>query len=445
MKDGIIAVVGRPNVGKSTFFNKICGKRLSIVDDVPGVTRDRVTAETEWNGRRLTLVDTGGITEETGDAILENIRLQAEAAVGIADVIVFVVDLHTGITANDQEVARFLQKSGKNVIVAVNKVDAVGTLPPDFYEFYALGFENVLALSSLHGTGTGDILDLAVALLPDKDGAPEETGRVSAAVVGRPNAGKSSLINRIVGEERMIVTDIPGTTRDAVDTDFENAYGKFRFIDTAGIRRNAKIEDKIEKYSVIRAKAAVERADVCILMVDARDGVTSQDERIAGLGHEAGKPTVIAVNKWDLVEKDDSTVKAFTKNVYGALSYMTYAPLCFISAKTGKRVEKLFPLIGEVYAAAHKRVTTGALNDVLNISTARVQPPTDKGRRLKIYYMTQTGVAPPTFVIFCNDAKLFHFSYQRYIENCVRDAFGFSGTPIRFIIKQRGEENIKTP
>ena len=442
MKKGIIAVVGRPNVGKSTFFNKICGRKVSIVVDTPGVTRDRVSAETEWNGRPLLVIDTGGIEPKTDNMLLKRMKEQAEVAIDIADVIIFMTELGTGVTANDRDISSVLKKSRKPVIVAVNKVDTVGDLPSGFYEFYELGFEDVVAVSSIHGTGTGDILDLAVGYLPEDDGDGDDEDSIRVAVIGRPNAGKSSIVNRILGEERMIVSDVPGTTRDAVDSEVKNEYGKYLFVDTAGIRRSAKIDDRIERYSVLRAKAAVERADVCVLMVDATEGVTAQDERIAGLSHEAGKPTVIVINKWDLVEKDNSTVNKFTKDIRIALSYMTYAPIIFVSAKTGQRVDKLFEVINNVYESSRKRVTTGMLNDVLNEATERTQPPTDKGRRLKIYYMTQTGVQPPNFVIFCNNAELFHFSYQRYIENCIRKAFGFEGTPIRLVIKQKGDDDV---
>ena len=441
MRRNIIAVVGRPNVGKSTFFNKICGRRVSIVDDTPGVTRDRVTAETEWNGRDLLVIDTGGIEPKTDSDMFRHMKAQAEIAMDTADVIIFMVELQAGVTANDRDIAALLKRTRKPVIVAVNKVDTVGNLPAEFYEFYELGFDEVIPVSSLHGTGTGDILDKAVEDLPVSDGA-EEDERIRVAVIGKPNAGKSSIINKILGEERMIVSDIPGTTRDAVDSMVDNEWGKYLFVDTAGIRRNAKIDDRIEHFSVLRAKAAAERADVCVLMVDATEGVTAQDERVAGIAHEAGKPTVIVMNKWDLVEKDNSTVNKVTKDVYNALAYMSYAPLLFVSAKTGQRVERLFQTINDVYDSSRKRVTTGMLNDVLNDATARVQPPTDKGRRLKIYYMTQTGIQPPTFVIFCNNAELFHFSYQRYIENQIRRTFGFEGTPIKLIIKQKEEDDI---
>jgi len=436
---GIIAIVGRPNVGKSTFFNKITGQRISIVDDTPGVTRDRIYFETEWNGRELLVIDTGGIEPSTDSALLKQMRMQAEAAIHLADVIVFMCDVQTGVTAADRDIATMLIKSQKKVILAVNKVDGVGELPPEFYEFYELGFEDTIPVSALHGTGSGDVLDRAVELLPPDDGESDQEERIRVAVIGKPNAGKSSIINRIVGEERVIVSDIPGTTRDAVDTYVDNQYGKYVFIDTAGIRRAGRIEDRIEKYSVIRAKMAVERSDVCLIMIDAKEGVTAQDEHIAGLAHNNGKASVIVVNKWDLVEKDNDTFNKYRKDVYNALAYMNYAPTVFISAKTGQRVDKIFELINACYEQASKRITTGLLNDMLAEATARVQPPTDKGRRLKIYYMTQTGVRPPTFVLFCNNAELFHFSYQRYIENCLRETFGFEGTPIRLVIKQKGE------
>lgn len=438
---GIVAVVGRPNVGKSTFFNRIAGSRVSIVDDTPGVTRDRIYFETDWNGRELIMIDTGGIEPVSDNLILKQMRIQAEMAIASADVIIFMTEIHTGVTADDRDIATMLKKSKKPVVLAVNKVDGVGDVPPEFYEFYELGMGDPIALSAVHGSGTGDLLDEVVKLLPPDDGEIVEDDHIKVAVIGKPNAGKSSLINRIAGEERVIVSDIPGTTRDAVDTRIENEKGKYVFIDTAGIRRNAKIEDKIEKYSVIRAKAAVERADVCLILADANEGITAQDERIAGISHNAGKASIIVVNKWDTIEKDNSTFNEFKKDVYEALSYMTYAPLQFISAKTGQRVDKLFDLINKVNEQASTRISTGMLNDVLNDATARVQPPTDKGRRLKIYYMTQISIKPPTFVIFCNNAELFHFSYQRYIENCLRTTFGFEGTPIKLIIRQRGEND----
>ena len=434
-----VAVVGRPNVGKSTFFNKIAGERISIVEDTPGVTRDRIYCDVDWNGRQMLFIDTGGIEPTTENSLLRQMRDQALIAIGSADVIIFMTELSVGVTAADREIASMLKKSRKPVIVAVNKVDTIGDVPAGFYEFYELGFEDVIPVSSVHGTGTGDILDRVIDYLPPETESPEEEGAIRVAVIGKPNAGKSSIINRIAGEDRVIVSDMAGTTRDAVDTFVENKYGKYIFVDTAGIRRSAKVEDKIEKYSVIRANAAVEKADVCLIMVDANEGVTAQDERIAGLSHNAGKSSVIVINKWDSLEKDNSSVTNFKKDVYTALGYMRYAPVAFVSALTGQRVEKLYQMINDCYANANRRITTGLLNDFLADVTSRVQPPSDKGRRLRIYYMTQSGVCPPTFVMFCNDAELFHFSYQRYIENCLREAFDFSGTPIRFVIKQRGE------
>ncbi len=434
-----VAVVGRPNVGKSTFFNKIAGERISIVEDTPGVTRDRIYCDVEWNGRQMLFIDTGGIEPTTENSLLRQMRDQAMIAIGSADVIIFMTELSVGVTAADREIASMLKKSRKPIIVAVNKVDTIGEVPAGFYEFYELGFEDVIPVSSVHGTGTGDILDKVIEYLPEEVINPEEDGSIRVAVIGKPNAGKSSIINRIVGEERVIVSDMAGTTRDAIDTFVENKYGKYVFVDTAGIRRNAKVEDRIEKFSVIRANAAVEKADVCLVMVDANEGVTAQDERIAGLAHNSGKASIIVINKWDSIEKDNSSVNKFKQEVLTSLTYMRYAPVAFVSALTGQRVEKLYPQINEIYENANRRITTGLLNDFLADVTARVQPPSDKGKRLKIYYMTQTGVCPPTFVLFCNDAELFHFSYQRYIENCLREAFDFSGTPIRLVVKQKGE------
>ena len=437
----IIAIVGRPNVGKSTLFNKLIGERRSIVEDVPGVTRDRIYAEAEWSDRRFLLVDTGGIEPKSDDTILRQMRTQANIAIETADVIIFMCDVRAGLVADDRDIAVMLKKSGKPVIVVVNKIDRVGDLPYEFYEFYELGFDrDPIALSSLHGTGSGDLLDTILECCPGEAEAEEEEGVINVAVIGKPNAGKSSIINRMCGEERVIVSDIAGTTRDAVDTRVENAHGVFNFIDTAGIRRQSKVEDRIEKYSVLRAKLAVERADVCLIMVDAADGVTEQDERIAGLAHEAGKASIIVINKWDSIEKDNSTTNNFNRDVRTALGYMTYAPIAYVSAKTGQRVENLYEMIKSVHAESSRRITTGMLNDVLNDAMNRVQPPSDKGKRLKIYYMTQTATNPPTFVIFCNSEQLFHFSYQRYIENCLRDTFGFNGTPIRFTIRQKGED-----
>ena len=437
----IIAIVGRPNVGKSTLFNKLIGERRSIVEDTPGVTRDRIYGETEWRGQKLVVVDTGGIEPKTDDIILSQMKTQAEIAISTADVIIFMCDVRAGLLADDRDIAVMLKKSGKPIVLCVNKCDRIGAAPMEFYEFYELGFEeDPIALSSLHGTGSGDLLDAVLDALPENRGEAEEDDSIKVAVIGKPNAGKSSIINRMVGENRVIVSNIPGTTRDAVDTYVENKYGKYTFIDTAGIRRQSKIDDKIEKYSVLRAHMAVERADVCLIMVDAAEGVTEQDERIAGIAHEAGKACIIVMNKWDSIEKDNSTFKKTTDDVYDALSYMTYAPIACVSAMTGQRVDTLYEQINYVYNQSLMRISTGMLNDVLGEATMRVQPPTDKGKRLKIYYMTQIQTAPPTFVIFCNDAELFHFSYQRYIENCLRNTFGFKGTPIRLIIRMKGDE-----
>ena len=440
MPKPIVAIVGRPNVGKSTLFNKIIGERRSIVEDTPGVTRDRIYADAEWNNKKFILIDTGGIEPKSEDTILKQMRMQAEIAVATADVIIFMCDVRAGLLADDKDIAVMLKKSGKPIILCVNKVDRVGEVPYEYYEFYELGFEREpIAISSLHGTGSGDLLDAIVeeCEFPNED--DEDDGIINVAVIGKPNAGKSSIINRMCGEERMIVSDIAGTTRDAVDTLVENAYGKYNFIDTAGIRRKSKVEDRIEKFSVLRANMAVERADVCLLMIDGKDGITDQDEKIAGLAHEAGKACIIVVNKWDAVEKDNSTTKEVTNKIRTALAYMPYAPIVFVSALTGQRVMNIYSMINDVYNESCHRVSTGMLNDVLNDAMTRVQPPSDRGKRLKIYYMTQTSVCPPTFVIFCNSEELFHFSYQRYIENCLRDTFGFAGTPIKIIIRQKGD------
>ena len=441
MAKPIVAIVGRPNVGKSTLFNKLIGERRSIVEDTPGVTRDRIYAEAEWGERRFILIDTGGIEPKSDDTILRQMRNQAEMAIATASVIVFMCDIRAGLVADDRDIAIMLKKSGKPVIVAVNKVDKVGEVPFEFYEFYELGFEREpIAISSLHGTGSGDLLDAIIEECRFDESDNDDEGVINVAVIGKPNAGKSSIINRMCGEERVIVSDIAGTTRDAVDTRVENEFGVYNFIDTAGIRRHSKVEDRIEKFSVLRANMAIERADVCLLMVDAADGVTEQDEKIAGLAHEAGKACIIVINKWDSVEKENSTVSTYNKNIRTALSYMTYAPIVYVSAKTGQRVKNLYKMINEVYAESHRRITTGTLNDLLNDATTRVQPPSDKGKRLKVYYMTETSVAPPTFVIFCNSAELFHFSYQRYIENCLREAFDFSGTPIKITVRENSED-----
>lgn len=441
MAKPIIAIVGRPNVGKSTLFNKLIGERRAIIEDTPGVTRDRIYGEGEWCGKSFVVIDTGGIEPKTNDVILKQMRLQAEIAIDTADVIIFMCDVRTGLVADDREIAVMLKKSGKPVVVAVNKADSVGAVPFEFYEFYELGFDkDPIAISSTHGSGTGDLLDAVLAELPADAGTAEEDDSIKVAVIGKPNAGKSSLINRLLGEERLIVSDIAGTTRDAIDTQVECAYGKYTFIDTAGLRRKARVEDVIEKYSVLRAHMAVERADVCLLVIDATAGITEQDEHIAGIAHEAGKACIIVVNKWDAVEKDNDSVSEFTKKIYNALSYMTYAPILFVSALTGQRLQKLFEHINYVNEQAKLRISTGMLNDMLGDVTAKVQPPSDKGKRLKIYYMTQASVAPPTFVIFANSIELFHFSYQRYIENCLRETFGFRGTPVRIIIRERGDK-----
>ncbi len=441
MAKTVLAIVGRPNVGKSMLFNKLAGERVSIVEDIPGITRDRIYFDTEWNGRPITVIDTGGIEPKTDDIILSKMKMQAELAIETADVIAFVCDVRAGLTAADRDIAVMLIKSGKPVVLCVNKIDSIGSLPMEYYEFYELGFDgDPIALSSLHGTGTGDLLDRVLELAPSDGEEEEEDDSIKVAVIGKPNAGKSSIINKILGEDRVIVSDIPGTTRDAIDTKVENEYGKYTFIDTAGIRRQKKVIDRVEKYSVLRSHSAVERADVCLIMIDATAGITEQDEKIAGLSHEAGKAAIIVVNKWDLVEKDNSSVKKFTDNIREALAYMPYAPIIFVSAKTGQRVDKLFERINYVNEQACMRISTGMLNDVLNDAVSRVQPPTDKGKRLKIYYMTQVSTKPPTFVIFVNDAELFHFSYQRYIENKLREVFGFSGTPIRIVVRQKGDE-----
>ena len=443
MSKPVIAIVGRPNVGKSTLFNKLIGERRSIVEDGPGVTRDRIFGETEWRGRKLAIIDTGGIEPKTGDVILSQMKNQAQIAIDDADVIVFMCDVRTGLTANDRDIAVMLKRSGKPIVPCINKCDRIGDLPYEFYEFYELGFAcDPIAVSSIHGTGSGDLLDACMDSLGEWDDTEDEDDTVKVAVIGKPNAGKSSIINRFIGQERMIVSDIAGTTRDAVDTRVENDYGKFTFIDTAGIRRQAKIDDKIEKYSVLRAHMAVERADVCLLMIDASTGITEQDEKIAGIAHEAGKATIIVVNKWDSVEKDNNTVKQYTDKIRTALAYMPYAPILFVSAKTGQRIPNIYEHIMYVHNQANTRISTGMLNDVLAEATMRTQPPTDQGRRLKIYYMTQISVAPPTFVIFCNNIELFHYSYQRYLENCLRDTFGFRGTPIKLIIRQKGDDKV---
>ena len=441
MAKPVVAIVGRPNVGKSTLFNKLIGERRSIVEDTPGVTRDRIYGETEWCNKKLIVIDPGGIEPKTDDIILKQMRFQAEVAIESADVIIFMCDVRTGLTADDRDIAVMLQKSGKPIVPCINKCDSVGMPPLEFYEFYELGFEcEPIAVSSVHGSGTGDLLDEVLKKLPDDIGEEEDDDSIKVAVIGKPNAGKSSIINKIIGQNRLIVSNIAGTTRDAVDTHVEIDGTKFTFIDTAGIRRASKINDKIEKYSVLRAHMAVERADVCLIMIDAGTGITEQDEKIAGIAHEAGKASIVVVNKWDSIEKDNSTVNSFNERIRTSLAYMPYAPIAYVSALTGQRINTLFDQIKYVHNQSTTRISTGMLNDVLAEATMKVQPPSDKGKRLKIYYMTQISVAPPTFVIFCNDAELFHFSYQRYLENCLRQTFGFNGTPIRLIIRMKGDE-----
>lgn len=438
----IVAVVGRPNVGKSTLFNKLIGQRLSIVDDTPGVTRDRIFGDCEWCGKTISLIDTGGIEPKTDDVILSQMRAQANLAIDMSQAIIFVVDLKSGITAADSEVAAMLQKSGKPVVLCVNKCDGIGEVPPEFYEFYNLGLGEPIAVSSVHGHGTGDLLDAVFEHLHfDTEDEQDEGDRtINVAIIGKPNAGKSSLINKIAGDNRAIVSDIAGTTRDAIDFTIENKFGRFNFIDTAGLRRKSRVDEKIEKYSVIRAKMAVDRADVCVIMIDAKEGFTEQDSKVASIALDGGKACIIAVNKWDLVEKDGKTMDAYRKELAVDFSFMSYAPILFISALTGQRLEKLMELIKYVYEQNNMRISTGRLNELLAEATARVQPPSDRGKRLKIYYMTQASTAPPTFVCFCNNAELFHFSYQRYLENQIRQTFGLEGTPVRIIVRERGEK-----
>ena len=439
MSKPIVAVVGRPNVGKSTLFNKLCGQRLAIVEDTPGITRDRIFANCEWNGHDFLLVDTGGIEPKATEGILAHMREQAQIAIDTADCIIMVVDVRNGLTAADEDVAHMLRRSHKPVILAVNKCDNVGEAPMELYEFYNLGFEEVMPISSVHGHGTGDLLDAVCAHLDFSETVVEED-RIPVAIIGRPNVGKSSLTNRILGENRMIVANEAGTTRDAIDTPVDNAYGKFIFTDTAGLRKRSNITDGLERYMVVRALAAVERSRVALILVDATVGFTEQDSKVAGYAHDQGKACIIVVNKWDTVEKDTNTMDEKTAEVRRDLSYMTYAPVVFISALTGQRVDKLFDMIVAVSNQNSMRITTGMLNNILEDATARVQPPTDKGRRLKIYYITQVGVKPPHFVFFCNDSRLFHFSYQRYLENQIRAVFGLTGTPIRITIRQKGDK-----
>ncbi|MGM9651463.1 MAG: ribosome biogenesis GTPase Der [Faecousia sp.] len=440
MAKPLVAIVGRPNVGKSMLFNKLTGRRTAIVEDTPGVTRDRIYGDCEWNGRAFELIDTGGIEPSKDSEMLLFMRRQAEIAIETADVIIMVTDVKVGVTAADQEVASLLKRSKKPVCLAVNKCDAIGPVNPDVFEFYSLGLGDPIEVSAIHGHGTGEVLDFCTEHFPAPEEDDEEEDVIRVAIVGKPNVGKSSLLNRILGVERVIVSDVAGTTRDAIDSRFENEHGKYCFIDTAGMRRKSKVDDAIEKYSNLRSINAIDRADVCLIMIDANDGVTEQDTKIAGLAHEAGKASIIVVNKWDLVEKDTNTMDEMTKQIRNGLSFMPYAPVLFISAMTGQRVDRLYELINYVNEQSALRITTGMLNNVLEDAMARVQPPTDKGRRLKIYYMTQTGVKPPHFVIFCNDARLFHFSYQRYLENQIRGVFGLDGTPIRITIRQKGDK-----
>lgn len=437
--NNLIAIVGRPNVGKSTLFNKLIGQRLSIVEDSPGVTRDRIYGKAEWRNRPFMLVDTGGIEPDSKDIILSQMRAQAQLAIDSAAVIIFVVDITTGMTANDESVASMLLKSGKPVVLCVNKCDSVGEPPAEIYEFYNLGLGDPIPVSSVHGHGTGDLLDAAFEHLPTEDEEEYEENVIKVAVIGKPNAGKSSLINKIAGEERVIVSDIAGTTRDAIDTFVERDGGQYVFIDTAGIRRKSKITENVEKYSVLRAYMAIDRADVCVIMIDANEGYTEQDSKVAGYAHDQGKACVIAVNKWDSIEKTDKTMNEFRKKLEIDFSFMSYAPFVFISALTGQRIDKLFELIRYTAEQNARRITTGMLNDLLSYATARVQPPSDKGKRLKLYYMTQASTKPPAFVVFCNSKELFHYSYQRYIENQIREAFGLDCTPIRLIVRERGE------
>lgn len=435
----LIAIVGRPNVGKSTLFNKLIGQRLSIVEDTPGVTRDRIYGKAEWRNKPFMLVDTGGIEPDTKDVILSQMREQAQLAIDSANVIIFVVDITTGMTANDQSVASMLLKSGKPVILCVNKCDSLGEPPAEIYEFYNLGLGEPIPVSSVHGHGTGDLLDAAFEFMPDDGEEDYDDSMIKVAVIGKPNAGKSSLINKIAGEQRVIVSDIAGTTRDAIDTVIERDGEKYVFIDTAGIRRKSKVTESVEKYSVLRAYMAIDRADVCVIMIDANEGYTEQDSKVAGYAHEQGKACVIAVNKWDSIEKTDKTMNEFKKKLEVDFSFMSYAPFVFISALTGQRIDKLFEMIKYTAEQNARRITTGMLNDLLSYATARVQPPSDKGKRLKLYYMTQASTKPPTFVVFCNSKDLFHYSYQRYIENQVREAFSLDSTPIRIVVRERGE------
>ena len=442
MSKPIVALIGRPNVGKSTFFNYIIGERKSIVEDTPGVTRDRIYADTEWRGRKFTIIDTGGIEPKSNDEILVQMKRQAQIAMETADVIIFLTDIKQGVTATDYEVATMLRKTGKPIVIFYNKTKNIGETPNDIYQFYHLGLCYPLSVSALNQLGTGEVLDAIYDKFPEEVELDDDDEYIHVAVIGKPNAGKSSLINKILGENRLIVSDVAGTTRDAIDTKFENEYGKYVFIDTAGIRRKSKIEEDIEKYSILRAKTAIDNAHVCVLVIDATEGVTDQDAKIAGEAHESGKGVIILVNKWDAMEKETGTLENYKKTIREKLSYLAYAPILFVSALTGQRVDKLFPLINSVNENNSKRVSTSMLNDVIREAITAVQPPSDKGRRLKIYYATQASIRPPTFVVFCNSAKLFHFSYQRYLINNIRDNFGgLEGTPVRLIIREKQKED----
>ncbi len=438
----IVAIVGRPNVGKSTLFNKLIGKRMSIVDDTPGVTRDRIFGDCEWQNHNFLLVDTGGIEPASDDIILVQMKRQAELAIDSADVIVLVTDIKTGVVATDAEVADMLRKSGKPVVLCVNKCDGIGEQPPEFYEFYNLALGDPIAVSSVHGHGTGDLLEEVCSHLPEAEKEDYEGTHIKVAVIGKPNVGKSSLVNAVSGEERAIVSNIAGTTRDATDTIIENKHGKFVFIDTAGLRRKSRVDERIEKYSILRAKMAVERATVCVIMIDATEGFTEQDSKVAGIAHEMGKASIVVVNKWDAIEKTDKTMDEYRKKLMNDFSFMSYAPILFISAKTGQRLDRLFELIKFVDTQNAMRIKTGKLNDILSAATARVQPPTDKGRRLKIYYMTQASTRPPTFVCFVNRKELFHYSYQRYLDNQIREVFGLEGTPTQYVIRERDRDDF---
>lgn len=441
MSKPIVAIIGKPNVGKSRFFNYVVGQRISIVEDTPGVTRDRVYADTSWRDREFTLIDTGGIEPKSEDIIVSQMREQANIAIGVADVIIFMTDVKQGVTAADTEIAMMLKKSQKPIILVCNKSDNYGEPPAEIYEFYNLGIGDPHPISAANAIGIGDLLDEIYEKLPPKDELESDNDRIKVAIIGKPNVGKSSLLNKILGEDRSIVSNIAGTTRDAIDSNYENEFGKYTFIDTAGVRKKAKVNESIEKFSVMRTLLAIERADVCLVLIDANEGVTDQDAKILGEAHEAGKGIIIVVNKWDEIDKENGTLEKFKKEVYNNLSYASYAPILFISAKTGQRVNKIFEMVNHVAEENDKRISTSVINEVINEAIAVVQPPTDKGKRLKIMYGTQACSKPPTFVIFCNNKSLFHFSYQRYLINCFRNNFGFEGTPVRLIIREKGEKD----